>query len=178
MAPRTGVGEHHAGQILPQIFGIPEAACRHGCDSRRRGNREILRRFRHPIEEWLPDGVRLLLVEALEHHAKTSSTLPRPEGCRLAPVRIEERVAVEADEAADQAPESCIGESLDRHQDTAEEFRQLACPSVSLVITPDCRRRHSLMAQNKSGFVQAFAVRRIPSAVTISACRRPAAAMP
>ena len=71
--------------------------------------------------------LRLLLVQPLEHHGDREDVV-RPEGDLLAPVRIEEALAVEADDPADQPTERGVRRRLDRHERRSEEFRQIMGP--------------------------------------------------
>ena len=61
------IGDHAAGG-LAERNRVPKAPSRHGENLRQRINDEILRRLRRPIEEGVPDSLRLLLIEALERH--------------------------------------------------------------------------------------------------------------
>src|SRR6266496_2888586 len=95
---RTRVDEHCVGQVPAEVVGIPEASRGHGDDPRRRFDREILRRSCHPIEERPPDAFRLLPFETLEHHEHVER-VARPERRLLAPMRVEERVVVDYNDA-------------------------------------------------------------------------------
>ena len=109
---RAVVRKHHAGELL-EHSRVPELPGRHGRDPWRRLDAEILRRTGQPVEERAPDCLRLLLVQPLEHHGDRKD-VARPEGDLLAPVRIEEALAVEADDPADQPAERGVRRRLDR----------------------------------------------------------------
>ncbi len=118
------VGQHDGRQVLAQVFRVPQMPRRNGDDSRRRRVRKIVRRCRHPVEKRLPRGFRLRLADPLEHHRD----IERVVGAKrrlLAPVRIEEALGVERDEARDQPLERRVGTGADRRVDAAEEFREL-----------------------------------------------------
>jgi hypothetical protein len=59
----------------------------------------------------------------LEHHGDREN-IARPEHDLLAPVRIEQVPAVEADDLADQAAERSVRRRFDRREYHAKELRQ------------------------------------------------------
>lgn len=76
-----------------------------------------------PIEERAPDGFRLLLREPVENHRHLQH-VARPQDDLLAPMRIEQRLAVEANDPGNQPAEGSLRCCLDGHIDGAEERRQ------------------------------------------------------
>src|SRR5215203_4285241 len=90
------VGDDQAGHLREKLR-IPEWLCWRGEDSRTRLDTEVLRRGCQPIEERAPGGLRLLLIEALEHHRDVED-IPRAEGDLFAPMRVEQRLAVESND--------------------------------------------------------------------------------
>ncbi len=85
---------------------------------------EILRPRLHPVEERSPDLSDLRTVESLARHTELKSVV-RLKVDVLAPMRIKELVAIEADEALDQLPERRIGVRRDLAASTAEIFWKL-----------------------------------------------------
>ena len=86
-----------------------------------------LGRCGQPVEERLPHGGGSVAVEALEHHGDAQDVVAA-EGDLLAPLRIEELLAVEGDEALDQLAVGGIGLGSHVHEHGAEELGQLARP--------------------------------------------------
>ena len=86
--------------------------------------REVLRRGCQPVEERAPGGLRLLLIETLEHHRDVED-VPRAEGDLLAPMGVEQRLAVEGDDLANQSPKRVVRCRLDGREHRAEELRQV-----------------------------------------------------
>ena len=99
---RPVVGEDQAGHLLQELR-VPERLCRRGENRRSRRDTEVLRSGSQPVEERAPGGLRLLLIEALEHHRDVEG-IPRAEGDLLTPVGVEQRLAVEGDDPANQPP--------------------------------------------------------------------------
>ena len=100
-----------------------------------------------------------------------------PERHLLAPVRIEEALAIEGDEALDQVAGRRRPTWPAPSPNTPPKIRAArACASVRRVTTPRLPPPPPFSAQNRSGLVQALAMRTSPSAVTTSASSRPAAA--
>ena len=178
-APGRSSDEHGAGRVSEKCRVPAMRAPATATDHRREREREILRCAGHPVEEGLPDRLGLLLVEALE----------RPSGCRgVLPGRtltispqcgLNRLLGVEFDEPADQPAKGRVGRGLDRRCDDAEERRAVrACAASRRVTTPKLPPPPPFSAQNRSGLVQALAIRTSPSAVTISASSKLAAAVP
>jgi hypothetical protein len=124
-----------------------------------------------------PDCLRLLLVQPLEHHGDRED-VARLEGDLLAPVRIEEALAVEADDPPDQLAERGVRCRLDRHERRAEKFRQGMGPQREPGHHAEATAIAALDPRNRSGWVQVLAILTAPSAVTTSALSRLAAAIP
>src|SRR5262245_50583482 len=110
---RPVIGHHQARIMLPQVSGIPKMPGRYTRNPHGVLHRDILRGSSHPGEEWPPDVLRMLLVEPLEDH-RDPQEVPRPKGHLLPPVRIEEALVVQADDASDQGAEGRLRGSSDR----------------------------------------------------------------
>ena len=100
---------------------------RQGGDEGRRLQREVVRPRGQPVEERLPHGGGGIAVEALEHHGDAQDVVAA-EGHLLAPLRIEELLAIEGDEALDQVAVGGIRLGSHVHEHGAEELGQLARP--------------------------------------------------
>ncbi|MER8473746.1 hypothetical protein NKH23_30995 [Mesorhizobium sp. M1328] len=87
---------------------------------------KILRSAFQPAQERPPDRLRLQLVEPLEHHCDIEN-VARPEADLLAPMRIEQRRAVEFQDLADQPAEGGVRCRLDRREHRTEELWQFVC---------------------------------------------------
>jgi hypothetical protein len=92
--------------ILPQICGTPPVPGRHDMDLKRRGDGEVARRCGDPVGKRAPDALCLLLVKTLERHG-CGERVVGSKSYTLAPVWIEQVVAVKADEPANQ-PAVCV----------------------------------------------------------------------
>src|SRR5215218_7276632 len=90
------IGEDEAGH-LRQKLRVPERPCWCGEDRRSRREAEVLRSGGQPVEERAPDGLRLLLIETLEHHRDVED-VPWAEGDLLAPMGGKQCLAVEGDD--------------------------------------------------------------------------------
>ena len=77
----------------------------------------------HPVEKRPPDILRLLFVQPLRNHGDRQRVVGA-EVHALAPVGIEQPVAIEIDEAADQSAVGGVGCRGDRHERAAEPVRQ------------------------------------------------------
>ncbi len=102
----------------------------------------------------------------------------RPELGLLAPVIVEKLLMVEGDKLADETAVRLPRCGLDIEVRGSEKFGKLPHPQGHLLITPKLAASAAFNAQKRSGFVQAFAMRIFPSAVTTSASSKPAAAVP
>ena len=100
-----------------------------GCaaDDRRPLEGEILRRSGNPVEERPLDILRLLVVQPLGYH-RDGEDVARAKDDALAPVRVEQAVAIECDEPSDQAAKYRIGHRPDRQKCDAEPSRELMRP--------------------------------------------------
>ena len=143
----------------------------------RAAQQEVLGSVGYPIKEGLPQRLRLLLAQTLEHHRKAQD-VPRLEPGLLAPVRVEEPFVVEAMKRAIRSRKAVSELALMVPKTAPKYSGSSRVLSVSRVTTPKLPPPPPLSAQNKSGLVQALATFTAPSAVTTSASSRPAAARP
>src|SRR5262249_29037439 len=81
-------------------------------------------RTRDPVEKWLPDLSRLLSVQSLGDHVDDERVVG-VDVRLLTPMVVEEMLAVEAHELADQAPVGVVGRRFDGDADGTEELGQL-----------------------------------------------------
>ena len=92
---------------------------------------------------------------------------------------VEQRfLAVEGDDPANQPPKRVVRCRLDGRKHRTEEFRQVVRSQRELGHGAEAPPPPPFIAQNRSECVQALAILTAPSAVTISASRRLAAAIP
>ena len=110
--------------IFRSTAGSQKCRAGSGADLRSRHDREIPRRSRDPIEERAPDRLGLLLIEALEDHRNRDDTTWRKDDL-FAPMRVEERLAIEFEDFFDEATMSVVGRRLDGRVSPAEEIRKL-----------------------------------------------------
>src|ERR1700683_1835639 len=103
-------------------FHVPPMPCRHAADVGRRFKRVRRRRARQPIQERLPHLSRLLRIQSNENHANFKRVVRR-DVYLLAPMIVEERFAVKADELPNQTLKLAIGRSLDLEFGTSGKFR-------------------------------------------------------
>ena len=110
----------HRGIVrnVPPAFRIPRTGMKRPVDA------VILRRRLHPICKRFPRGIRLVGIESLTHH-RNLEQIVGTEMHLLAPMRVEQVVAIEAQELRDQSRERRIRFRLDLAARIAEIFRQL-----------------------------------------------------
>src|SRR6266487_754400 len=96
-------------------------------DGHRTLEREVLRRVSDPVEKWAPNTLRLLAVQPLEHHGNRDGVTGIKTNL-LAPVAIEQVVAVETNDPSRQLAESGIRRGLDGSENSAEIIGQLPRP--------------------------------------------------
>src|SRR5215469_8377685 len=103
---------------------IPPMAEGHAADARLRLDGVRAGRLRQPIEERLPDLLRLLGVESDMNHADFEFVVGR-EVRLLAPMIVEESIAVETDEVTDQAAVGVVGRRFDGEVGAAGKFGEI-----------------------------------------------------
>ena len=97
----------------------------------------------------------------------------------LAPMVVEELLAVKADELADEATVSVVRCGLDGDDGSAEKLGQFARAQRHFADYAEAAASAALQRPEEIGVgVHALAMRILPSAVTTSASSRPAAAVP
>ena len=107
--------------MLSQKLGVPAIAAAGPPAIDRCRDREVARRRGHPFEERLPDRLGLLRGQPW-NTIEIASVLSGPNSTLFAPMRIEEVVAIEVDERADQAAEGGIGRAVIVAARAAEEL--------------------------------------------------------
>src|SRR5205823_2554889 len=102
---------------------VPPVTRRGGACAELVRDREVLRRRAHPGEERLPEPARLLRVETLADHRELKSVVGSDLHL-LAPMRIEESLGIELEEARQEPAEGLVRGGLDLAPRAAEELRQ------------------------------------------------------
>ena len=156
---------------------VPPTAEGHAADFGFRLDRVGGGELRQPAEERLPDFSRLFRVQSKMNHADFELVVRR-EVRLFAPMIVEESFAVEGNEAADEAAIGSSEEALTVKLAPPASSGRSRTRRVNLLTAPKVPPPPPFRAQNRSELVQEFAIRTLPSAVTTSASRRPAAAIP
>src|SRR5262249_22309936 len=121
---RTIVRPDRGRRACLEVSGIPETDGRADAYRRRRRDCEVSGSACDPAEEGFPDGFGLRLVEPLTRHLDIER-VPGPDLYDLAPMRVVQALAVEADEPTDQLAEGRARRRANRYGDEAEERRQI-----------------------------------------------------
>ena len=121
------VGDDGSGRLFPDQLGIPEMSRRYVQDHHFLLDRKVLRRVSHPVEKWAPNTFCLLAVQPLEHHGNRDGVTGIKTNL-LAPVAIEQVVAVETNDPSRQLAESGIRPGFDCSENSAEIIGQLPRP--------------------------------------------------
>jgi hypothetical protein len=101
------------------VFGVPELPCRHA-QHLGFADEGVFRPRAHPVEERRPDTLCLLLRESLEQHRDHEALAA--EDHLLAPVRVHEIGAIEAERLIDQGAVGGIGARTDKRFHGSKPF--------------------------------------------------------
>ena len=109
---RTGVGNENRVVMLVSPLGIPPASRQHAPDNWRSFQRIDARRYRHPIEERLPDLFCLRRLQPVRDHCDRKGVV-RVYVSLFAPMIIEQTGAIQGEELVEQAAKGIVGGRLD-----------------------------------------------------------------